>query len=259
LETFSEGEFVMIFEPKKRKKLVVKLVPNKRIHTQWGYIEPSSIIGKEPGSTIETHLGKKLIIFRPLLYEKIEHSKIFKYATQIVRPRDWGLIVSFADIGPGKIVVEIGTGSGGFTAFLSHLVAPNGRVYSYEVDSKRASIAKENLKNLGVPPTYIIKVRDVIKEGIDESDVDAVFVDIPEPWLVVDHAYRALKPGGVLICYVPTFNQIQRLLESLERKFSDVKIVDHFYRELQSIPTAIRPLLESYVFSAFILFGRKLV
>ena len=259
MSIFSEGDFVTLFEPKKRKKLVVKLVSGKKIHTQWGFIEPEKIIGKTPGICIETHLGKKLIAFRPLLYEKIEHSKSFRYVTQIVRPRDWGLIASFADIGPGKIIVEVGTGSGGLTAFLSSLVAPTGRVYSYEIDAERARVAEENLRNLGVPQVYEIKIRNVAEEGIDEIDVDVVFVDVPEPWHIVDHAYKALKPSGILICYVPTFNQIQRLLESLENKFEDIRILDHFYREIQPNAFAVRPLLKSYVFSAFILFGRKII
>lgn len=259
LDVFCEGDFVTLYEPTQKKKLVVKLIKGKRIHTRWGYIDPEAIIGKPPGSSIKTHLDKRLFALRPLLYERIEHSRSFIYATQIVRPRDWGLIISFSDIHPGKRVLEIGTGSGAFTAVLSYLVAPNGRVYSYEIDPKRAQIALENLKNLSAPPVYEIKIRDAIKDGIDETNIDVAFVDIPEPWLIIEKIHNALKPCGVLVCYVPTYNQVRELLESMRGLFEDIKVIDHFYRELQANPTAVRPLLRGYIFSAFIIFGRKIL
>ncbi len=258
METIKPHEMVLLYNPARNKKICVFVQPGEKIHTQWGYIETDNIIGAKPGDIISTHLGEKLIVFRPLLYEKIEHNRYFKYPTQIVRPRDWGLIISYSNIRPGSIVVEIGTGSGAFTAFLCEIVQPNGFVYSYECIPERATIARKNLEMLNVPKIYEIKIRNVTKDGLDEKNVDAVFVDIPEPWSVVADAYGALRPGGMIICYVPTFNQVYRLLTSLyENNFSDIKIVDHFYREIQPKTHAIRPLLQSYVFSAFIIFGRK--
>ena len=40
--------------------------------------------------------------------------------------------------------------------------------------------------------------------GIDETDLDRVLLDLPEPWQVVKHAERALHPGGILVAYTPT-------------------------------------------------------
>ena len=44
-------------------------------------------------------------------------------------------------------------------------------------------------------------------EGIDETDLDRVVLDLPEPWQVVKHAERALRPGGILVAYTPTIVQ----------------------------------------------------
>jgi len=253
-------ENIVLIHRRKLKRLCVNVKPDQKIHTQWGVISTNDIIGKSPGSIVRTHLGEELVVFRPLLYEKIEHGRIFRYATQIVRPRDWGLIISFSNIRPGSIIVEIGAGSGAFTAFLCEIVQPNGFVYAYERIEERAKIAEENLLKLGVPKLYQIKVKDPSVDGIDEKNVDTVFVDIPEPWTIVRVAYESLKPGGMLICYVPTYNQIHRLLIELNTcRFFDIKIIDHFYREIQADPNAIRPLLKSYVFSAFIIFARKIL
>ncbi len=252
------GDIVIAIHRKKHKKICFRVQPGEKIHTHWGTISANDIIGKPPGSVIRSHLGEEFIVFRALLHEKIEHSRLFRYTTQIVRPRDWGLIISFSNIGPGSKVIEIGTGSGAFTAFLCEIVKPNGFVYSYERLEERANIALRNLQELNIPRIYEIKVKDPAKDGVDEKDVDAVFVDIPEPWTVVWTAHDALVPGGMFIAYVPTYNQIEKLLGELNKfGFFDIKIVDHFYRELQPVRTAIRPLLKSYVFSAFIIFARK--
>ncbi len=259
MATIKPNELVVLLHREKKKKLCVRVKPGKKIHTHWGVIDPNDVVGRLPGEYISTHTGERLIVLRPLLYERIEISSEFKYATQIVRPRDWGLIISYSNIRPGSRVVEIGTGSGAFTAFLCEIVWPGGYVYSYERDPDRAKIAERNLRLLGVPKVYEIKVRDVVRHGIDERNVDAVFVDIPEPWSVVKHAHLALRPGGILICYIPTCNQVSRLLTALEGFFEDTLIIDHFFREIQPRAEALRPLLKSYVFSAFIVFARKII
>jgi len=258
MSTINPGDTVTLYNPKNNKRICIRLNLEQTIHTQWGIIDPKDIVGLRPGDAVTTHLGEKLIIFRPLLYEKIEHWKCFRYPTQIVRPRDWGIIISFSNIRPGSRVIEIGTGSGAFTAFLCEIVRPDGFVYSYESNPERAKVAENNLKVLNIPNIYTIKIRDVARDGLDEENVDAVFVDIPEPWTIVNHAYKSLKDGGMLICYVPTFNQIRDLLIALNKNiFYDIRIIDHFYREIQPKPGAVRPLLKSYVFSAFIVFARK--
>ena len=52
-------------------------------------------------------------------------------------------------------------------------------------------------------------------EGIDEQDLDRILLDLPEPWNVVPLAARALRPGGILLAYLPTINQTGLLREAL--------------------------------------------
>lgn len=259
MTNFKVGDFVLLYDPEKRKKLVVRLDIEKKIHTQWGVIEPKDILSVKPGSFILSHTGKKLIVFRPKLYEIIEHSRVFKYATQIVRPRDWGLIITYANIRPGMQILEIGTGSGAFTAFLSEILGQTGKIISYEINATRAQLAKRNLEIIGVPKNYEIRIGNPSEIGIPEKNFDAAFIDIPEPWDVLNAVYDSLKDGSTLVCYIPTFNQVKKTLEiAIEIGFDDFLLLDHFYREIQVNPNAIRPLLKSYVFSAFIFFARKI-
>jgi protein-L-isoaspartate(D-aspartate) O-methyltransferase len=47
-----------------------------------------------------------------------------------------------------ETVVQVGAGSGYYTAILAHLVGADGRVYAYEIDEPLWARARENLKDL---------------------------------------------------------------------------------------------------------------
>jgi len=62
---------------------------------------------------------------------------------------------------------------------------------------------------------YRVEIRDVT-EGIDESDLDRILLDMPEPHNVVKGAGGALRPGGILLAYLPTINQTALLRQALD-------------------------------------------
>jgi protein-L-isoaspartate(D-aspartate) O-methyltransferase len=90
----------------------------------------------------------------------------------------------------GDRVLQIGTGSGYFTAILAELVGATGQVVGYEVDDPLAATAAENLKPW--PQASVRKSKGVPEiEGL--CDVIVAFAGLTAPpasWL------DALAPGG---------------------------------------------------------------
>ena len=88
-------------------------------------------------------------------------------------------------------------------------------VVGYEIREDFAARARANVAALGVEADYRVVIRDVT-EGIDETGLDRVVLDLPEPWRVLPHAATALRPGGILLAYLPTINQTAQLRGALE-------------------------------------------
>ncbi len=94
---------------------------------------------------------------------------------------------------PGETVTHVGAGGGYYTAILSMLVLPAGRVLAYEVDAGLAQAARRNL--LPFDNVTLIEA-DAVEADLEPSDliyVNAGVVAPPSAWL------RALKLGGRMI------------------------------------------------------------
>ncbi|MDH5460420.1 MAG: tRNA (adenine-N1)-methyltransferase [Candidatus Bathyarchaeota archaeon] len=248
-----ESDYVL-FYLSQRKTYMVKVEKGKSFHTHKGFIKFDDLIGKEYGVRVLSNLGIEFAALKPLLRDYIFKSV---RRTQITYPKDVALIVMFSGIGPGSRVVEAGTGTGALTTALTYYVKPDGRVYSYEIREEFLKTAKKNLKRADLIDFVELKNKDVT-DGIDESDVDAVILDLATPWLVVLHAYTALKPCGTIVSFSPTIDQVVKTVEALkENGFVDIETVECLMRRMQTERGKTRPQTLMTGHTGYITFARK--
>ena len=102
--------------------------------------------------------------------------------------RELGAMFPKQEVEPGAVVLEAGIGWGALAIKLLEAVGPSGRLVSYEVREDFAESGRKTVTRfLGECENHEIKVRDIY-QGIDETEVDRVVLDLPEPWHVVPHA-----------------------------------------------------------------------
>lgn len=252
-DVISEGSLVLLYFDQRRTYLVVA-EKGKTFHTHKGYIQFDALIGKQYGTRVASNLGNEFVALKPLLTDFIFKAQ---RRTQISYPKDVALIVMFSGIGPGSIVVEAGTGAGALTTALAHYVKPNGCVHSYEVRSEFTETAKKNLVRAGLLENVELKNKD-ITQGIVETDVDAVVLDLATPWLVVAHAYSALKGGGTIVSFSPTIDQVVKTVEALrENSFVDVQTIECIMRGMQTERGKTRPETLMTGHTGYVTFARK--
>ncbi|MEM2025234.1 MAG: protein methyltransferase, partial [Desulfurococcaceae archaeon] len=97
-----------------------------------------------------------------------------------------------------------------------------------------------------------------VTQGIEEVEVDAVVLDMATPWLVVPHAYSALRGGGHFASFSPTINQVEKtVLELRRRGFVDVKSYELLMREIKVEEGAVRPETMMVGHTGYLTFARK--
>ncbi len=233
---------------------LVKMERGKSFHTHKGFVQLDSLVDREYGSAVVSNTGSEFIALKPQLRDYIFKSQ---RKTQITYPKDVALIVMFSGVGPSSQVVEAGTGTGALTTALAHYVKPNGHVFSYETRLEFTETARKNLQRAGLIEYVTLKNGDVTT-GIDETDMDAVVLDLATPWLVVPNAYKALKGSGALVSFSPTIDQVVKTAEALrESKFVDVETIECMMRGMQVERGKTRPETLMTGHTGYLTYARK--
>ncbi|RLI25188.1 tRNA (adenine-N1)-methyltransferase [Candidatus Bathyarchaeota archaeon] len=253
METVRKGDYILLYLDSKRSFLVK--ATDRVFHTHRGYLRLKELIGKPYGLRVKSSLGAEFTVLKPTLRDLV--LKRFRRITQIIYPKDVGLILTYTGIGPGFRVAEAGVGSGALTAFLAYYVRPDGRVYGYEVRQDFLKNARRNLAKTGLMDFIELKLKDV-REGFDESELDAVVLDLPTPWEVVPRAYEALKNSGVFVSFSPTINQVEKTVEALRRwGFVSVETVECLVRNFKVKTGETRPETVMIGHTGYLVFARK--
>jgi tRNA (adenine57-N1/adenine58-N1)-methyltransferase len=216
----------------------VTLAESGEFHTHTGVVAHTLLLGEEEGCTVRSTNGARYTAMRPTLADFVLR---MPRGAQVIYPKDIGPILVLADIHPGVRVLEAGVGSG---ALSIAMVRAGADVVGYELRADFAARAVENVSAFLGPEAlerYRVQERDVY-EGIDETGLDAVVLDLPEPWQVVGHAEKALRGGGTLVSYTPSITQAARLRERLEESdFELASTVEVLQRGWHIEGAAVRP------------------
>lgn len=249
-----EGDLVLLVSPD-RKRYLIRLKHGEQWFSHKGSIVHDDLIGQPLGRTLYTQHGTAYLALEPSTNDLIQE---LPRSSQIIYGKDAAQIVLRLSLYPGRTVVEAGTGSGGLTFILARTVMPTGRVFSYETRPDSFEMARQNLADLGLLP-YITLYNEDITGGFHERDVDALFLDVREPWVFLDHAWTTLKGSGFFGALVPTTNQVSALLEGLERRpFGDLQVEEVLVRPYKPVPARLRPEDRMIAHSAFLVFARKI-
>ena len=172
-------------------------------------------------------------------YSLVDVHSSLRRGPQIISPKDIAWIVYKSGLSTGDVVVEAGSGSAALTVALAQAVAPNGKVLTFESNSKHIGIANSNIDMS--PWKNLVEVHEQeLDANTDSIETSAVILDLPEPQKFVAWSRKSLKFGGLLICYLPTINQVEVLLSELDT-WSDVEITETLQRSWRPNLSALRP------------------
>jgi tRNA (adenine57-N1/adenine58-N1)-methyltransferase len=247
------GERVLLIDPKDRRYLVT-LAPGGEFHSHTGFVPHDELIGGTEGSTVRSTRGTTFLVLRPTLADFVLK---MPRGAQVIYPKDLGPILFLADIFPGARVLESGIGSG---ALSMTLLRAGADVTGYELREDFANRALTNVTSFlgeGVLDRYHLEVRDTY-DGIGETDLDRVVLDLPEPWQVVKHAAGALRPGGILVAYTPSILQVTQLHEALAHaSFTELTTTEVLHRTWHVEGQAVRPDHRMVAHTGFLTAARR--
>lgn len=247
-----EGTRLMLVDEEGRKfPLVAKkgMIEVRRL----GIIDGDRLCESSFGDRLEVG-SLSFVILKPSLNDLLS---VIERKAQIITAKDSYLIPLHLDINCGSLVVEGGVGSGALTLVLLKSVSPHGKVFSYELRNDHAEVAQRNVEMSGLASCWELHLGDVCKEELPLG-VDAVVLDMPNPWDALANACKSLRPGGHVCCYVPNANQLEKLVNAMRNSMlSDVYSFETIQREMVVHEGGVRPSFETLGHTGYLAFARK--
>ncbi|KAL4939141.1 tRNA methyltransferase complex GCD14 subunit-domain-containing protein, partial [Aspergillus oleicola] len=176
------------------------------------------------------------------------------HRTQVVYTPDYSYVLHRLGVHPGSTLIEAGAGSGSFTHAAARAVfngypssspeepAPKrrrrlGKVCSFEFHAQRAEKIRDEVSEHGLDGLVHVTHRDVYSDGFllnDSTDTpktspkaNAIFLDLPAPWLALKHLVRNPANGAespldsntsVHLCtFSPCMEQVQRTISAMRQ------------------------------------------
>ena len=219
-----------------------------------GVIDPKILIGHHYGTQI-TIGTKQFWVLKP---SSLDKAQAIKRKAQIILPRDAAHIIINCGIEPGQTILEAGIGSGSLTIILASIVGKQGNIISYDNRQEFINHAQKNVQQAQLTDIVTPKNRD-ITNGISEKNIDAIILDIPNPWDTIQHCWKALKIGGYFCAYSPLISQVEKTVKTLKQyPFIEINSREHIQRDLVVSPQGTRPSFNMLGHTGYLTFARKI-
>ena len=259
---FEPGDRVQLSDSKGRLHSIT-LQPGGNFYTHKGAIPHDDIIGKPDGSLVSSAAGTEYLALRPLL---LDHVLAMPRGAAVIYPKDAAQILVNADVFPGAVVVEAGVGSGGLSGYLLRAIGDHGALHSFERRPDFAETAQKNVQMFmgAVPDTWSVHVgdlQDVLPTMTSlHGTVDRVILDMLAPWECFDAVEQAIRPGGVLCCYIATTTQMSKFVEvlRLRQAWTEPRAWESLVRTWHLEGLAVRPDHRMIGHTGFLVTTRKL-
>jgi tRNA (adenine57-N1/adenine58-N1)-methyltransferase len=236
-------------------KYIIEIIDKTDKYKGIGVFNPLTLIDKTYGKKLQIG-NKEFWILSPSVQDKLA---CIKRRAQIILPRDASHIILNCSIESGNTVLEAGIGSGSLTIVLANSVAPNGKVISYDLREDFIKHAMKNLKMANLENLVETKIKDVTK-GIDEKELDAIILDIPNPWEAVGIVWKALKTGGYLCSYSPLISQMEKTVKEIKKQnFIEIKTFENIQRKMVVSEQGTRPSFQMLGHTGYLTFARKIL
>jgi len=243
-ETITEDSLVVIFESFDSLKFCYpqkgKIFSNRN-----GHFHHDDFIGKPFGCKLRSRNNQGYGFVYLLKPTPELWSRSLNHRTQIIHFLDASMIVYYLNLRPNMVVCESGTGSGALSHSLMRSIAPKGMLHTYEFNEVRAETARKEFASNGLGHLSKVYHRDVCgKHGLGgfdrpQASVDAIILDLPEPWLAVPHAAYCIKRNSRIVSYSPCIEQAQKTIEAMKKygfhtiKTSEFRLKENYVDEVE--------------------------
>ena len=251
---------VVVFKSGNTKHLSV-IQEDQTFSTQNGTIHHNDI--KTLPTIVKTSQNQDYEVYIPSFDEFI---LLMKRGPQIIYPKDIGSIIISGNISKFSNILEIGTGSGALTLYLSLILNKDSNLITLDESNKNQRRAKKTIEryvssnhaqNKFPEIEYLnLKLSDFKFDDVSKK-VDTVITDIPEPWEFFND--NSVKQNLQWVSYLPSITQVQKIVTELSKNnFININVTETLNREWIVDNRIVRPKNEMVGHTGFVVSGRFL-
>jgi len=223
----SDGSLVYLLDEKGKRTWIVLNKGMLKLPSM-GVVDGDRLLAAEDGAEVSV-AGKKFWLLVPGASEMMSS---VERGAQIITPKDAATILLELNVKSGDKVLEAGVGSAALTIALLNQVRPWGQIISMEIRPEFAEKGKRNVDKAGLTDAWRLEMGDVRKDRLDIV-VDAVVLDMPDPWDAIDNVSSMLRNGGRFCSYIPNTNQLEEVVRQLRKKgFVEIRSLENMQREM---------------------------